>query len=70
MAIGVATRAAPAALGQVVTEGYLTQPMLLGSMQLAGGRLQGLATVNLEGLTLRRGAVSYTHLTLPTNREV
>ncbi|MCC6772301.1 MAG: hypothetical protein IT360_14000 [Gemmatimonadaceae bacterium] len=58
MAIGVATRAAPAALGQVVTEGYLTQPMLLGSMQLAGGRLQGLATVNLEGLTLRRGEIN------------
>lgn len=58
MAVGVASHATPAALGRAVTEGYLTQPMLLASMQLAGGRLSGLAIANLEGITLRRGEIN------------
>ncbi|MEP7382857.1 MAG: hypothetical protein ABI910_14300 [Gemmatimonadota bacterium] len=58
MAIGVVTHAAPAALGRSVTEGYLTQPMLLAGLQLAGGALQALASVNLEGTTLRRGEIN------------
>lgn len=58
MAIALATRAQPAALGRTVTEGYLTQPMLFGNVQLSGGRLQALATLNLEGATLRRGEIN------------
>jgi len=58
MGIGVSTHAAPGALGRRATEGYVTQPMLLGSVQLAGGRLQALATLNLEGRTLRRGELN------------
>lgn len=58
MAIALATRAQPAAFGRTVTEGYLTQPMLFGSVQLAGGSLQALATLNFEGATLRRGEIN------------
>lgn len=58
MAIGIATRATPAALGRTVTEGALTQPMLMGDVQLAGGALQALVTLNFEGLTLRRGEIN------------
>lgn len=58
MAIGVATHASPGALGRRATEGYLTQPMLMGNVQLAGGWLHALATLNLEGRTLRRGELN------------
>ncbi len=58
MAIGVVTRAAPAALGRTITEGALTQPMLLTRMQLAGGKFEALATANLEGATLERGEIN------------
>ena len=58
MAIGMATHAAPGALGRHATEGYLTQPMAMGNVQLAGGRLQALGTLNLEGRTLRRGELN------------
>jgi len=58
MAVGVVTRARPAAFGATVSEGYLTQPMLYGSVRLANGVLQGVATLNLEGATLRRGEIT------------
>jgi len=58
MAIGVATRAAPVAFGESVTEGYLTQPMAFGNARAAGGRLHALATLNLEGATLQRGEIN------------
>src|SRR5690606_8100856 len=58
MAVALVTRAQPAALGRAVTEGYLSQPMFFGSMRLAGGRLSALATLNLEGATLRRGEIN------------
>lgn len=58
MAVALVTRAQPAALGRTVTEGYLSQPMFFGSMRLAGGRLSALATLNLEGATLRRGEIN------------
>ncbi len=58
MAIGVATRADPGAHGRTVREGALTQPMIVGDVQLAGEALQALVTVNLEGLTLRRGEIN------------
>lgn len=58
MAIALGSLAAPGAHGQRIAEGYLTQPMLFGSMQLAGGAVQGRATLNLEGATLRRGEIN------------
>jgi hypothetical protein len=58
MGIGLATRAVPAALGRTITEGALTQPMLLARLQLAGGKFEALTTVNLEGATLRRGEIN------------
>jgi hypothetical protein len=58
MAIGVVTHATPGALGVDVTEGYLTQPMLLGTLRLADGALVAIGTLNLEGLTLRRGEIN------------
>ncbi|MBK6308701.1 MAG: hypothetical protein IPF47_24385 [Gemmatimonadetes bacterium] len=58
MAIALGTRAQPAAFGRTATEGYLTQPMLFGNVQLAGGRLQAVGTLNLEGWTLGRGELN------------
>lgn len=58
MAIAVATHATPAALGRDVTEGYLTQPMLLGAVALGGDALVAVGTLNLEGATLRRGEIN------------
>lgn len=58
MAVGVATVADPGALGRTVKEGALTQPMIVGDVQLAGEALQAFVTVNLEGLTLRRGEIN------------
>jgi hypothetical protein len=57
-AIGVVTRAAPAYDGRTYVEGYLTQPVLMGHVGLFGDRLQGTATVNFEGATLRRGELN------------
>jgi hypothetical protein len=55
-AIPVVTRADPTATRTALTEGYLTQPivMALGAWDW----LRGVATLNLEGLTLRRGELS------------
>lgn len=58
MAVGVASRATPGALGTDVTEGYLTQPMLFAGAQTRNRRLQALATINFEGLTLARGEIN------------
>jgi hypothetical protein len=56
MAVGVATHVAPALLGRTATEGYLTQPAVQGAASRGPWRV--LATVNLEGLTLRRGELT------------
>lgn len=58
-AVGVVTRAMPAFDGRDFTEGYLTQPAVMGVISVP--RLHGLevaATINLEGLTLRRGELN------------
>lgn len=58
-AVGLLTRASPAFDGRAFTEGYLTQPVVTG--MLSAPALQGLAlvaTLNLEGLTLRRGELN------------
>lgn len=58
MAVVLGSHANPAALGRPVTEGYVSQPMLFGDVQLAGGRVAALATLNFEGATLSRGEIN------------
>jgi hypothetical protein len=50
------THASPALAGNDLTEGYLTQPMLLGHANWRG--LGARLTVNLEGWTLDRGELN------------
>lgn len=57
-AIGVATRVDPAVNGESRTEAYLTQPVLMAHAGLAGGRVELMGTLNLEGLTLRGGELN------------
>jgi len=54
-AIAVATRASPAYANRALTEGYLTQPMVMGSVSAAGGRLGLEGMLDFEGITLERG---------------
>lgn len=56
MATGVLTSANPALLGRRYTEGYLTQPNVMGDA--ARGPLRLIATINFEGYTLRRGELN------------
>lgn len=48
----------PAHSGLRYTEGYLTEPALMARGRLAGGALRAATTVDLEGLTLRRGELT------------
>ncbi len=57
-AIGLVTRAAPALDDRTLVEGYLTQPLVMAHAALAGGRVSLLGTLDLEGLTLRRGQLN------------
>ncbi|MBA3889160.1 MAG: hypothetical protein H0X64_01380 [Gemmatimonadaceae bacterium] len=56
--IPLVTRATPTAARQHLTEGYLSQPALMATATAAGGRVEGMAMVNLEGLTLQRGELT------------
>jgi hypothetical protein len=55
-ATGLLTRQDPGPLGNQYTEGYLTQPVI--GVDARTARLFGSATLNLEGLTLRRGQLN------------
>jgi hypothetical protein len=55
-AIPVVTRADPTATRSALTEGYLSQPMIMAHGSVAW--LQARATLNLEGLTLQRGELN------------
>jgi hypothetical protein len=57
-AIPLLTHAAPAVHGESRTELYLTQPNVMGHLSLWNGGLRLLGTLNLEGLTLRRGELT------------
>ncbi|HEX8275389.1 MAG TPA: hypothetical protein VF615_22335 [Longimicrobiaceae bacterium] len=57
-AIPLVTRADPAVDGEALVEAYLTQPNVMGHLSLWGGRAEAMATLNLEGLTLRRGELN------------
>ncbi|MDF1503162.1 hypothetical protein [Roseisolibacter sp. H3M3-2] len=54
----LAVRAAHAPEGRTLAEGYLAQPVVMGHAPLLGGRLRLTGTLNLEGLTLRRGQLT------------
>jgi len=56
MATGLLTTANPALLGRRYTEGYLTQPNLMGDATVGPVRFTG--TLNFEGYTLRRGELN------------
>jgi hypothetical protein len=55
-AIPVVTRADPTATRTALTEGYLSQPMIMADGSF--GWLQVRGTLNLEGLTLERGELT------------
>jgi hypothetical protein len=55
-AIPVVTRADPTAIRAPLTEGYLSQPMIMADGSF--GWLQARGTLNLEGLTLQRGELT------------
>ena len=54
--IPVLTRADPTATRSPLTEGYLSQPMVMVHASLAW--VQAIGTLNLEGLTLKRGELN------------
>lgn len=55
-AVGLATHASPAMQNRSLTEGYLTQPAVMGTGVF--GPLELRAMLNFEGLTLRRGELN------------
>lgn len=55
-AIPLVTRTDPTATGTSLTEGYLSQPVVMAHG--LWNALRGIATVNLEGLTLERGELN------------
>jgi hypothetical protein len=55
-AVPVITRADPSATRTVLTEGYFTQPVVMGHAEW--GLLRAAATLNFEGLTLQRGELN------------
>ena len=55
-AIPLVTRADPTATHSTLTEGYVSQPAIMAHGSLA--RLQVRGTLNLEGLTLKRGELN------------
>lgn len=57
-AVPLLTRVDPALAGEARTEGYLTQPMLMGHATLAHGKIEFMAELNFEGLTLREGELN------------
>lgn len=57
-AIGVVTRESPAIQGRPLTEGYLTQPVIMAQLDPWGEALSLKGTLDLEGATLKRGELN------------
>src|SRR3712207_1335245 len=57
-AIGLVTRVSPALFGRTMTEGYLTQPMVMARARTRGGLVSALVTLDFEGATLERGELT------------
>lgn len=57
-ATGVVTLESPAIHGRNLTEGYLTQPLVMGMASFWGDALQLKGTVDFEGVTIKRGELN------------
>ena len=57
-AIAVGTRASPAHSGRSLTEGYVSQPMVMASLSALDDRIGLSGMLDLEGLTLDRGELT------------
>ena len=57
-AIGVVTRVSPAVHDRALTEGYLTQPAVMLELNPWRDLMSMKATLNLEGLTVKRGELT------------
>ena len=57
-ATGVVTRESPAIAGRDLTEGYLTQPLIMAQLGLWNGALALKGTVDFEGVTMKRGELN------------
>jgi hypothetical protein len=55
---GLVTRESPAIAGRDLTEGYLTQPLVMAQLGLWNGALALKGTIDFEGLTLKRGELN------------
>lgn len=56
--IGVVTSVDPVPGGGALTEARLVQPVVMGLLRGAGGRLQGTVTLNLESVTIPHGELT------------
>jgi hypothetical protein len=56
--IVLGTRESPAINNRTLTEGYLSQPMFMGSAVFPRYDLELDATINFEGLTIQRGELN------------
>jgi len=57
-AIGVVTHESPAIHGRDLTEGYLTQPMVMGRASFWGDALEVKGSLDFEGVTMKRGELN------------
>jgi hypothetical protein len=57
-ATGLVTRESPAIGGRDLTEGYLTQPLIMAQLGLWNGALEVKGTLDFEGVTLKRGELN------------
>lgn len=57
-ATGLVTRESPAIAGRDLTEGYLTQPLIMAQLGLWNGALGLKGTLDFEGLTMKRGELN------------
>lgn len=57
-ATGVVTSESPAIHGRDLTEGYLTQPLVMATASLWNNGLQLKGTVDFEGVTMKRGELN------------
>ncbi len=57
-AIGVVTRESPAIHGRDLTEGYLTQPVVMAQLSPWGEALSLKMTLDFEGSTIKRGELN------------
>ena len=57
-AIGVVTHESPAIHGRDLTEGYLTQPLVMAMASYWGDAIEAKGSLDLEGMTIKRGELN------------